>query len=306
MKNQMIDENPLTTTIPSKLQATQEWFACVITQKLVENQYINPTAPSGMLIAEEAARYIIPSPTLRPHQRIQIYNQQYWWRLLNTLHDNFPLLTRLFGYQSFNDDIGVPYLIKYPPNHWSLNFLGERLPKWISEAYHEPDQSLIFNAAQLDWAFMASFLSPQKNPLDLTLILQEGPNALLKYPFYLQPHIQLFKWDYDLLTFREAFLKQSVNHWLDHPFPSLSKEKAYYFVLYRSAKNNILYKEMSLGEYTLLSLLKKGSTIEAACEALEQQESAVYDQAATSLQQWLQDWTAKHWLTLESPLSPKL
>lgn len=304
MKKQMIDEN-LYTAIPCKLQTTQEWFAGIITHKLNENRYINPVAPSGMLIAEEAARYIVPSPTLRPHQRIQIYNQQYWWRLLNTLHDNFPLLAHLFGYQAFNDDIGVPYLMKYPPNHWSLNFLGERLPKWIAEEYHEPDQSLIFNAAQLDWAFMASFLAPQKAPLDLNQLMKNDQNALLNYAFYLQPHIQLFKWDYNLLAFREEFLKHPVNYWVDHSFPALSKEKPYYFIIYRSAKNNILYKEISSGEYTLLSILKKGSTIEAACELLEQQESSIYEQAVSSLQPWFQDWTVKQWLTLESPLSPR-
>lgn len=287
--------------IPNNLKSTQEWFAGIITNRMDENNYINPISPSGMLIAEEAARYIIPSASLRPHQRMQIYNQQYWWRLLNALHDNFPFVTRLFGYQAFNEEIGIPYLLKYPPNNWSLNLLGERLAKWIGEEYRAPDQPFILNATQLDWAFMASFLAPQKPPLNLSHLDKENPEKFLSYPLYLQPHIKLFKWDYDLLTFREIFLKQKVEYWTENDFPTLPKERTYFFVLYRSPKNNILWKEISSGEYALLDILKAGSTIEAACEFLEEQETAIYEQAVANLQNWFQNWAVRQWLTHESP-----
>lgn len=283
-----------------RLKPIQEWFAGIITNKLTEQDCINPLAPSGILIAEEATRYIVPSPTLSPHQRIQIYNQQYWWRLLNALHDNFPFVTRLFGYQAFNEEIGIPYLMKYPPNHWSLNHLGERLSKWISEEYRAPDRPLIFNATLLDWAFTASFISAQKAPLDLTTsMIQEDPEKLLAFTLYLQPHIHLFKWDYDLFSFREAFLKQSVEYWIEHDFPPLLKERTYYFTLYRTQKNHIIWKEIGPGEYALLHVLKKGASIEEACAFLEQQETAIYEEAVAHLQQWFQDWTARRWLTLE-------
>jgi hypothetical protein len=304
MNKQTIYENK-DASIPCQLKTTQEWFAGIITSRLTEDNLINSHAPTGMLIAEEAARYIVPSPTLRPHQRMQIYNQQYWWRLLNTLHDNFPLVTRLFGHHAFNEEIGIPYLMRYPPNHWSLSSLGERLPKWVTEEYQAPDRPLILNAAQLDWAFTESFLSPQKASLDLANLIQDNPDNLLAYTFYLQPHIQLFKWDYDLISFREAFLKEKVDYWTENDFPPLLKERTYYFILYRSLKNNILGKEISSGEYALLSILKKGSTIESACEFLEQQETSIYEQAVTNLQQWFQDWTIRQWLTLEDPKNSK-
>ncbi len=101
-------------SIPPGLKSVQEWFGNVISSPLEDNNYIKTIAPSGYLIAEEAARYIIPTPNLRAHQRIQIYNQQYWWRLLKAMHESFPLVTRLFGYHAFNETIAIPYLYKYP------------------------------------------------------------------------------------------------------------------------------------------------------------------------------------------------
>lgn len=283
--------------IPQHMKQTQEWFSDVITGPL-ENNYISSLTPSGFLIAEEASKYIVPSPHLRPHQRIQIYNQQYWWRLLNTLHDNFPLVVRLFGYQAFNEQIGIPYLLKYPPNHWSLNLLGERLSKWISEEYHAQDLPFVQNATQLDWAFHESFISPQKTKLDLNSLANGGdPTSFLSLKLFLQPHIFLFKWDYDLLTFREKCIAEDGDYWIDHSFPELNKSKTYHYVLFRNQKGLVTWKEISEAEFLLLQTLRQGATINEACEFLEKQRQDIYDQAENHLQEWFQTWTLRQWLT---------
>jgi hypothetical protein len=278
---------------PKELKYTQEWFAGIITQPLGEKERILSMSPSGMLIAEEAAKYIVPNEKMRPHQRMQIYNQQYWWRLLNTMHTNFPFLTRLFGYHAFNEEIAIPYLLDFPPNTWMLSFIGKNLPNWIKENYKKSDLPLIQNAAMLDWAFTDSYLAPQYPQLDLSSLKEgEDPSHFLSYTFYLQPHAHLFKWDYNLFTFREQFMEKDVNYWTEHRFPKLPKVKGttYSYVLYRNINNKISFKEITHGEYFLLDLFKKGATIEAACEAVEEQENSLYESVATNLQQWLQSW----------------
>lgn len=285
---------------PCQLESTQVWFAGVITSPLEPNSYINPVAPSGYLIAEEAAKYVVPSPTLKPHLRMQVYNQQYWWRLLKALHENFPFLTRLFGYTAFNEILAIPFLLRYPPNHWSLSTLGERLPQWLEEEYHASDKPLVLNSAKLDCAFISSFVADQRPFLDIALLTEGNAEAnILSKTFYLQPHIHLFKWDYDLPTFREAFLEKDVDYWTENDFPDLPKGKAYHYIIYRSYKNDVHWKEISPGEYLLLSAFKKGSTLDAACEVLEQQEDALVQEATQNLQSWLQDWVKRGWFTLE-------
>lgn len=295
MNNQLLNEeiNPF----PLSLQATQEWFASIITYPLGKNDTIQSHSPHGLLIAEEANRYITPNAHLQPHQRMQIYNQQYWWRLLNTLHINFPLVVRLFGYQAFNEKIGIPFLLHCPPNHWSLSTLGERLPKWIMECYHEPDQSLLYNAASLDWAFTACCIAPAHPPINLMELIQDAPENLLNYTFYLQPHVLLFSWEYNLLKFRDSFLAEEVDYWIEHPFPDLPKDNTYNFLLYRNANNHISWREICYAEFVLLEFLKKGATIKAVCEYIEAEKSHLYDTVENHLQQWLQNWTQAGLLT---------
>src|SRR4051812_44875922 len=103
--------------VPTQLKRMQEWFASIITRPVDEESRINPLSPEGVPMEQEACRYITPSATLLPAQRIQIYNQQYWWRLLSIMHELYPLVTRLFGHRDFNQTIAIPYLVKYPPSH---------------------------------------------------------------------------------------------------------------------------------------------------------------------------------------------
>src|SRR5690606_39116743 len=126
------------------LKELQYWFAEIISRPIDMDNKINPITPSGKPIEEEAAKYIIPSSTLTPGQRMEIYNQQFYWRLLDILHETFPLLARLFGYRDFNEKLGFPYISTHLPDHWSLNQLGKRLPRWIEQHYHYMDKELVY------------------------------------------------------------------------------------------------------------------------------------------------------------------
>lgn len=291
------DEN-----VPQSLKREQQWFGSIIGRPIDEDSRMNPISPSGKPMEEEAAQHIMPSPTLRPAQRIQIYNQQYWWRLLNTLHESFPLLTRLFGYYDFNRSIGFPYLTKYPPRHWSLGYLGDRLPRWCAEEYVGKDKKLVSDAALLDWAFTYSFVTARMSPIRGNEVQNETDAAgLLDKRLYTQPYVYLFKMDYHLFNFREEFIKQDPDHWINNPFPEMDTSKKFHFVMFRNPRNDVAWKEISDGEHFLLSRFVEGATIDEACQALEEQGAAYCDAAMEHLQEWFQEWTIRGWLTTNNP-----
>lgn len=283
---------------PKELKQCQLWFGGVITQPIDEQSSINPIAPSGVPIQEEACFYIKPSPTLHPAQRIELYNQQYWWRLLNTLHDVFPFVTRLFGYSDFNQIIGIPYLIAYPPDHWSLNRLGLALTKWIEKAYEGPDKQLILDAARADQSYHDCFLAKAAKPIDLTdLGAPQDFASLLNRELYLQPFVRLFDLDYDLFRFRDAFLEKDPGYWVENPFPPLDKRPASYIIT-RNHLGNPFWIETSPTEVALLQLFEHGFTIENACEWIQDQDETVVQEAEQHLQPWIQGWITKKWLFL--------
>ncbi len=285
-------------TAPAKLKKSQKWFASIITRPIDEDSRMNPISPVGELMEEESWDYILPSPTLRPAQRIELYNQQYWWRLLSILHETFPLLTRLFGYHDFNQTIAFPYLQKYPPTHWSLNELGVNLSSWITDNYHRSDKSLIKDAADIDWAYNRSFLAPENSPLTANLPNSDDISKLLECKLYLQPSVTLFSYPYDLFNFRLEFLTQEPEYWIENDFPELHKSQKW-IVLFRNFRNDLIWEEISESEYHLLLRFQKGDSIEDACQWLEEQKTELYTAAANNIHTWLQGWVVKKWLTME-------
>lgn len=282
---------------PKNLKTLQQWFAGIITRPLLEENRMNPISPAKRKMAEEAPRFIVPSPTMKPDARIELYNQQYWWRLLKVMQESYPLLTRLFGPGGFNEALAVPYLVKNPPVHWSLSHLGDRFPYWVDEAYHEPDRALVLDSARLDWAFGESFISPEYEPIRLENLPEKGElSSLLNIKLHLQPHVHLFAWTFDLKEFRSEFLKQEPEYWIDNDFPPLKKEKEYRNVLYRNCRNFVVCKEVSKAEYATLMQFKRGASIEDVCAWLEDQEDDVAEEAAGQLQQWFKDWIVRRWL----------
>jgi hypothetical protein len=259
-------------------------------------------SPSGQPMETEAAKYIVPSPTMAPHRRIELYNQQYWWRLISTMQETFPLVLRLFGYHEFNNDIAVPYLQKYPPQNWSLVDLGKQLPRWIEEEYKAKDKKLVYDAVCLDWAFNEAFIIRTLPPLNLMNLPDSGnPDNLIHLPLFLQPHLHLFAWNYDLFAFRNTFLSQNPDFWVDNDFPDLPKDKPFFFVLYRHHRHqDIEWKELSAAEYHLLTFYKKGSSIDQACQFLENHtDRTIAEEASQNLQNWFQEWTVREWISLE-------
>ncbi len=301
MKERIASAGKFDVSSPEKLKLTQLWFASIITQPIDENSRIPEIAPSGMPIEQEAWDYIKPSPTLRPSQRIEIYSQQYWWRLLNSLQEVYPLVTRLFGYHDFNSTIAIPYLKKYPPNHWSLNMLGEWLPLWIEKDYGSSDKKLVLNAAEIDYAYHENFLAKQLKPLDLQDLPDPQDFAyLLTQTLYLQPSLLLFfHFDYDIFTYRMEFLKESPEYWIEHDFPPLNPTKTAY-ILFRNQSWMPIWSPISLAEASLLNFFRNGATIDEACQWLENQESEIFEEAEEKLNFWIQGWIIKKWLSLES------
>lgn len=283
--------------VPIQLKNTQKWFADIITMPIDDESRMNPTSPSGTPMIKEAQKYIAPSPTMSADQRIQIYNQQYWWRLLSTLHDNFPLTTRLFGFKDFNDLLGTPYLVKYPPNHWSLNHLGDKLAQWVREEYHEEDKSLVTEAIDIDTAYYQAFFAGEYPFLDIYHDTKDSSKTgILREKIYLQPHLHMFSLKHNLFPFRKEMLTQSPDYWEENSFPNLQKDKIYYFILYRNKFCQVTWLEIDQYEYQLLENFKKGSSIEHACLWLEKQSQQFLESAAENLHLWFQEWTLLHWL----------
>lgn len=281
---------------PKSLTDIQSWFASIITQKMQDGFEIAPTTLSGESIVNEAKKYILENDRLPAHLRMELYCQSYWLRLLAALHEEFPFLLRLFGENDFNIRLGVPYLDTCPPDHWSLNALGNRFVQWLEANYRCSDKNFIINAAKLDWAYQECFFKKPLPPIHLKTFSGEKAELLFSEPLILQSYVHLFSFSSHLLNFREAFLKQPAEFWITNDFPKLCKEREYYFVIYRGMDLHVEWEELSCEEYQLLLHIKEGNSIETAIA-----KSSIDQQLLEkNLAFWVQKWLLKQWISLRA------
>lgn len=283
-------------TVPESLFELQKWFASIITNPLAPNGAISPQTPRQAPISQEAPLHIVPSATLKPHERIEVYNQQYWYRLLSILHESFPLLTSLCGYENFNRSLGIPFLVKHPSNHWSLNELGKRLPLWIKREFKGKDRALLLASSEVDWAYQASFLAKQHKEIKDKFATFKSEAELLQAKVRLQPFLFFVSMDYALLPFRDEIIQHDPSHWIAENYPELKQDKHYFYIVYRNPNLSISWKESSQDEITFLKFIKKGCTIEESCEKMEEHFPENADAILEQIPFWIQEWLLRGWL----------
>ena len=273
--------------VPEKLKEIQQWFGEIIAQPLVGNDQIFPFSPQGSSIQLEASKHLLASPTLASYQRIEIYNQQYWWRLFKNLEEIFPLLVHLLGQDLFEKKIAIPFLQAYPPHHWSLNHLGDFLPDWLKKNEKSDQRKLFMEASQVDLSCVKAYYSARIPP----------PKEFESNSFIiLQPHVTLLGLDYDLPALKTQ-LHQNKRLFEKIAFSPLTNSNSpYYYIIYQNSDNHALWKKLTPTVYHVLSQFQRELSIEQLCEWLENQDKIMQEEAQHQFQNWFQDWFSHQWL----------
>ena len=80
---------------------------------LTSNFEMQETAADGEPVEEIAESYIAPNARLSSFERLEIYNRQYWFRLVSAIAEDFPTLNAVLGQKRF-DALVLAYLVKKP------------------------------------------------------------------------------------------------------------------------------------------------------------------------------------------------
>jgi len=170
------------------LLALQREMAAAVMQPLDGNDGMRAHSGDGRPMTAVAESFIAPNSRLSAFERLEIYNRQYWFRVLGALADDFCALRAVVGQRRF-EAISVAYLTDHPSRSFTLRNLGSHLPDWLAA---HPDKAgrryrLALNVARVEWAFVEAFDSAERAPLTISQIETLDGNSRLA----LQPHLQL-------------------------------------------------------------------------------------------------------------------
>ncbi len=285
------------------LAALQREMAAAVMRPLTPDEGMRPTAPDGRPMAEVAESFIAPNSRLTAFERLEIYNRQYWFRVLSALAEDFPAVRAVVGSRRF-EALSVAYLTEHPSRSFTLRNLGSKLPAWLAAHPEKAGRRhrLAVDVARIEWAFVEAFDSAEHDPLTLEQIATlDGESRLA-----LQPHLRLIALSYpadDLvleLHHREKRLtsEAGVAHEEDSdaavPVPRLPL-KGTWLAAHR-LDLSVYYRQIAREEFQTLTALRSGATLAEAIEAGFAGSRIPKRQRAEQVQHWFGTWAELGWI----------
>jgi len=289
------------------LRALQRQFATGIMRPLTAEQTMQPEWTDGRPSAEAVADFIKPGSRLAAIERLEIYNRQYWYRLIDCFHEDFPGLRTLLGDRVFSA-MTEAYLNRHRSRSFTLRNLGQDLEKFLAEEpqWTEKQPQLARDIARLEWAHIVAFDGEALPPLEVDELLGQDPATLR---LALQPHLTLLACAFPVDTFLFATRRRDEPQGgASHAVPEHVRKKAarkvprprgkqIWLAVHRHA-HSVYYKRLDPAAFALLAALRSGLTLAQACETAAPLAEGDF---AAQLQDWFTQWATFGWFVGTGP-----
>lgn len=293
---------------PMNLAELQREMAAAVMMPLTADEDMRTHAGDGRSMAEVAASFIAPNSRLSAFERLEIYNRQYWYRVLSALAEDFPALRLVVGARAF-DALATDYLIAHPSRSFSLRNLGSKLVEWLdaNPRYAGRRHRLALDVVKIEWAFVEAFDNAEHTPLTLDQIATLDADSRLG----LQPHLRLLDLDHaadDLVLALHKEQKRGsseagVKHEESESEADLSKpatlprlrRRATWVAAHR-LDNAVYYRRLEREEFLTLNALREGLPLIDALDVGFRESSKPEARRPALVRTWFGHWAELGWI----------
>jgi hypothetical protein len=268
----------------------------------------------GKSMREVAAEFIKPNDRLSSFERLEIYNRQYWFRVLAALDEDFRGLRAIVGHRRF-EALCKAYLVDCPSESFTLRNLGSRLEWWLRShpEWIQPRATLALDMVRLEWAEIEAFDGAADPPLASRDLLAADPDP----KFRLQPYLQLLRLHYpvdDLLVAirkdnsESAMASNAVSqHRKGTRVHKVARQKAQaiYLAVHR-IDYSVYFKRIEPEAFTFLSALREGKSLSDAVVLAFQRSDIPESKLLGIVQNWFEHWSTLGWFCQSKSPNPEL
>jgi hypothetical protein len=282
----------------------QQRMMKAVMQPLTSSDRIALKTPDGRPMRVEASEFIAPNDRLTSSERLEIYSRSYWFRVIESLDDDFPGLRAVLGKRAFHR-LSRAYLADCPSRSFTLRNLGSQLEGWLrrNPRYAGRRHALALDMVRLEWAHIEAFDSAAEKALGPEDLLELGPN----FRAGLQPYIRLLAFDYPVDGLRIQVTHATEEHGaasnaiLKQKYRSLSqrvtrlKREHIYLAVHRVGFA-VYYRRIAAEEYGLLNALREGQPFGRAIQTGFKDSPAASGEQPSMLEKWFAAWAELGWL----------
>lgn len=259
-------------------QTQREFFNALQMPLRGKSRRSTELSPSGEGHSQEfltkADELMKPGANLSSAERLELYHRQYWFRVLDSVAEDFPVMRKMAGEETFWSLL-EDYLLVCPSSSFTLRHLGSRLPDFTATwgKLDESRRSWFSSIARLEYADMEIYEAAEWEPVP--------PDQLATATLGLQPHVRLLALpvEADLCTQWEIFTPEN--------------ETAVHLAVWRAENGGAARCRLDPVEFTLLSRLRNGGTLaDLFAEPTDREPEP------EEVSRWFASWQNRRWIAL--------
>jgi hypothetical protein len=169
---------------PASLAGTESLFWDLITAPEGVRPGLDTLVRDGRAVDGALEEMIAGDERLPAADRLDIYANMYFFRLLDCLREDYPRLAAALGEDRFHN-LATDYLLAHPSENPSLRYLGRRLPEFLPGHALAKESECLVDLARLEWTRADLFDAADARPLtreDLARLSQEAAGDLALRP----------------------------------------------------------------------------------------------------------------------------
>lgn len=257
------------------LEELQAWFGRAISRPLPSHYHGNPLDTSAPGLREAGEALVAGPGGFSGFDRVGVYNEQYWFRLLTIMQGEYPCAVHLMGLRAFNDR-AMAYLEAHPPSSPFLARLDEAWPDFLFREYREKNRDEVLQGAAVDRAFSRAVDAPGGLPLD--------PDDATAPRLVLASHAAVLRLDWDFSAFRAACLADES---LEQAIPLEPQSTS--LAIWRGTDDKVWQQTLGSAASKVLRTFRDPQTV---AEAFELLEGALKPEEESDLEAHLPEWFA--------------
>jgi hypothetical protein len=285
------------------LAELQREMADAVMQPLTATEDMRAVSTDGRDMNAVAASFIAPNSKLSAFERLEIYNRQYWYRLLGALAEDFPALRAVVGACAF-EALSIAYLTAHPSRSFTLRNLGAHLAQWLLANPKATGRRhrLAVDVTRIEWAFIEAFDNAERMQLTVEEIATLDAGSQLA----LQPHLILVALNYPaddlVLGLHKRDKRQTSEAGVSHEeaddtpvkLPKLRPRPTW--VAAHRVDNSVYYLRLKREEFLTLAAIRQGLALGDALESGFIGSRIPESQRAGLVRRWFGSWAELGWI----------
>jgi len=242
----MPPETPVGTDV--RLASLQRWMQEVVVHPGSVMEAIASPSAEREIPADRLGDVVLPSHSLTAAERVGIYHGMYMMRMEEALAADYPLIRRFLGERAFAELVR-DYVQSYPSRSYTLNRLGDHLPRFLAEEHRGPNAELLSDLARFELAMTEVYDEQESPTLGGQELAEVPPDAWGGLSLRPIAALRMLELRFSVVPHLEAYHR-------DHPSPR-PRRRATWIVVYRR-DYSVSRLELSRAEHDTLRALVSG------------------------------------------------